>query len=102
MLKRYRVTTECEAIFLHKNVDQKEVAKFLLGITHSFNDKGLVIVTPGGDDLIPFDKVYLLFDAGTNQLLSIEKVKFESQATEIIELSDNLEGWEEGHDQQCH
>lgn len=83
MLKRYVIKTECEALFLASDTDHNEIEKFLLSVPHTISDKGVTIIHPGGEELIEFDKFYLLFDNGSRQLLSIVKDRFEESAIEI-------------------
>lgn len=91
MLKRYSVLSEIDAFYLERTTNREFVDDFFNMIPHTITNEGVVIVTPDGDDLIPFDKVYLMFDKGTGQLLSIEKDKFEKQSTEIVDNSENME-----------
>ena len=85
MLKRYSVLTEIDAFFLSRTTSREFIDDFFNMIPHVITNDGVVITTPTGDDLIPFDKSYVMFDKGTGQLLAIEKDKFEKQSTEIFD-----------------
>lgn len=85
MLKRYQVLTEIDAFFLSRTTDREFIKDFFNMIPHTITPDGVLITTPDGDYLIPFDRVYVMFDVGSGQLLSIDKDKFEKTSTEIVE-----------------
>lgn len=96
MLQSYTVLTKVDAFLLTKHTDNRFIGEFLTGIPYSITDKGIVIVTPDGDITIEFDQYYLMFEPGSRQLLTIEKDRFEKNATLIEDDVDttNLDSWE--------
>lgn len=93
MLKKYDIMTKVEAFLLTKQTDKDFIAEFLTGIPHGYNDEGLVIVGPDGETTIEYDQFYLLFEPATNQLLTIEKKRFEESAMLVIDTT-SIDSWE--------
>lgn len=99
MLKEYIVRTKVEAFFLNKSIDKDFLRNFFNAIPHTVSDEGVTIISPEGETLIEYDKYYMMFDVGSGQLLSIEKDRFEENAT--LANTTDLDSWE-GTNEECH